>query len=58
MWVKRFQNEALVGCKSSPQTTWVLKCNKALWEGQVGICSPVSNSIQSSAPEQPKNKGK
>ena len=55
MWVKRFTHEALVGCKAGLQTTWLLKCVRGVWEGQVGICS----SSAASAPvlAQPKNKG-
>ena len=55
MWVKRFPYEALVSCKSGLQTTWLLKCAKGVWEGQVGICS----SSAASAPvlAQPKTKG-
>lgn len=40
MWMKRFPYEVLVGCKIGLQTTWLLKCVKGIWEGQVGICSP------------------
>ena len=55
MWVKRFPYEALVGCKTGLQSTWLLKCTKGVWEGQVGICSTVA----ASAPVlvQPKSKG-
>ena len=55
MWVKRFLYEALVGCKAGQQTTWLLKCTKGVWEGQVGICSPVAASAPVLA--QPKAKG-
>ena len=55
MWMKRLSHEALVGCKSGVQTTWLLKCIKGVWEGQVGICSSLSGSA--SIPAHSKNKG-
>ena len=55
MWLKHFGHEALVGCKTGIQTTWLLKCVKGAWEGQVGICSSGSASLPVLLPS--KNKG-
>ena len=44
MWLKHFENEALVGCKTGVLTTWLLKYERGTWEGQVGIYSSGSAS--------------
>ena len=55
MWLKRFEHEALVGCKTGVLTTWLLKCVRGTWEGQVGICSSGSASVPIKMPS--RNKG-
>ena len=54
MWLKHFAHEALVGCKTGMQATWLLKCVRGTWEGQVGICSSGSASAPVQIPSKTK----
>jgi hypothetical protein len=44
-WLKRSNNEIVIGCYLSQQT-WQLKCDGHEWKGQVGICPETCNLTQ------------
>ena len=52
---KRLSDEALVGFKNGVQATWLLKCVRGKWEGQMGFCAKAPGSVQ--LPVQSKNQG-
>ncbi len=38
-WIKRYGDEALVGCGPDVHTTWLLTCVHGQWDGHVDACT-------------------
>ncbi len=55
-WIRRYADEALVGCKAGSQVTWLLECVEGTWRGQVGICS--ASGANGAAPDSTFEAGK
>jgi len=43
-WLRRSNNDIIIGCYSSQQT-WQLKCDGREWKGLVGTCPEMCKSI-------------
>ena len=43
-WLKRTNDDIVIGCYSSKQT-WYLRCESGKWSGNIGNCSQYSQKL-------------